>query len=32
VTGISSASVMLFAANSNVNNFTVDFCAIGRWT
>ncbi|MPL75576.1 hypothetical protein SDC9_21402 [bioreactor metagenome] len=32
VTGISSASVMLFAANSNVNNFTVDFSAIGRWT
>ncbi|RWR45873.1 hypothetical protein EOW65_15120 [Sinirhodobacter ferrireducens] len=31
VTGISSASVMLFAANSNVNNFTVDFSAIGRW-
>ncbi|MFC5737473.1 hypothetical protein [Sinirhodobacter huangdaonensis] len=31
VTGISSASVMLFAANSNVNNFTVDFNAIGRW-
>lgn len=31
VTGISSAAAMLFAANSNVNNFTVDFSAIGRW-
>ena len=31
VTGISSASVMLFAASSNANTFTVDFSAIGRW-
>lgn len=31
VTGISSASVMLFASISRDANFTVDFSAIGRW-
>lgn len=31
VVSFSSASVMLFAANSNANSYTVDFSAIGRW-